>query len=197
MSELKRLAELRAHGQMTCAAKDVLDLIAENELMSSELYSPDEIVAEPVADYEGLRKQFLALRTICNSKSRQVAHWRRQSGDDVRHAMAQTAANVSSERDTNAMLTDALEVAETERDKLRAENAGLRTGYEAYERVNAELRGEVEGLRKAVKFSAETFRTITSGDGSGHADLAAAVLRIAGPCMANGADAAMSKEAQS
>lgn len=35
-----------------------------------------------------------------------------------------------------------------ERDRLRAEVAGLRTGYEAYERVNAELKAEVEKLRK-------------------------------------------------
>ena len=35
-----------------------------------------------------------------------------------------------------------------ERDQLRAEVAGLRTGYEAYERVNAELKAEVEELRK-------------------------------------------------
>ena len=31
---------------------------------------------------------------------------------------------------------------------LKAEVAGLRTGYEAYERVNAELKAEVEALRK-------------------------------------------------
>ncbi|WP_313630201.1 hypothetical protein [Pseudomonas sp.] len=36
----------------------------------------------------------------------------------------------------------------TERDQLRAEVAGLRTGYEAYERVNAELKAECEALRK-------------------------------------------------
>ena len=35
---------------------------------------------------------------------------------------------------------------EIERDQLRAEVAGLKTGYEAYERVNAELKAEVEGL---------------------------------------------------
>ncbi|WP_439895289.1 hypothetical protein ACTACV_10300 [Pseudomonas syringae] len=35
-----------------------------------------------------------------------------------------------------------------ERDDLRAELAGLKTGYEAYERVNAELRAECEKLRK-------------------------------------------------
>ncbi len=38
-----------------------------------------------------------------------------------------------------------------QRDQLRAENAGLRTGYEAYERVNAELKAEVEALRDALR----------------------------------------------
>ncbi|MFL1551726.1 hypothetical protein ACI77I_21975 [Pseudomonas sp. D47] len=33
---------------------------------------------------------------------------------------------------------------------LQAEVAGLKTGYEAYERVNAELRAECEALRKAL-----------------------------------------------
>lgn len=33
-------------------------------------------------------------------------------------------------------------------DQLRAEVAGLKTGYEAYERVNAELKAEVQALRK-------------------------------------------------
>lgn len=37
-----------------------------------------------------------------------------------------------------------------ERDRLRAEVAGLRTGYEAYEQVNAELKAEVEALREEV-----------------------------------------------
>lgn len=36
----------------------------------------------------------------------------------------------------------------TERDQLRTEVAGLKAGYEAYERVNAELEAEVEALRK-------------------------------------------------
>ena len=35
-------------------------------------------------------------------------------------------------------------------DQLKAENAGLKTGYEAYERVNAELKAENEALRKAI-----------------------------------------------
>lgn len=34
-----------------------------------------------------------------------------------------------------------------ERDKLKTENAGLKTGYEAYEQIVKELRAEVEALR--------------------------------------------------
>ena len=37
-----------------------------------------------------------------------------------------------------------------QRDQLKAETAGLKTGYEAYEQVNAGLRAEVEALRKAL-----------------------------------------------
>lgn len=37
-----------------------------------------------------------------------------------------------------------------ERDQLRAEVAGLKTGYEAYERVNAELKAQNEALRKGA-----------------------------------------------
>ena len=38
-----------------------------------------------------------------------------------------------------------------QRDQLRAENAGLRTGYEAYERVNAELKAEAEVFRSLLR----------------------------------------------
>lgn len=43
-----------------------------------------------------------------------------------------------------------IELRDIEISKLRAEVAGLRTGYEAYEQVNAELKAEVEGLRKRI-----------------------------------------------
>ena len=38
--------------------------------------------------------------------------------------------------------------------KIHAEVAGLRTGYEAYEQVNAELKAEVEALRQIISDSA-------------------------------------------
>ena len=42
-----------------------------------------------------------------------------------------------------------IQIAE-QRDQLKAEIAGIKTGYEAFEQVNAGLRAEVEGLRKAL-----------------------------------------------
>lgn len=50
-----------------------------------------------------------------------------------------------------------------------------------------QLKAEVEALRAAVGFAVKEFNTQSSADGSGHADIARAVLRIAG--------VAMSKEA--
>lgn len=41
-----------------------------------------------------------------------------------------------------------------ERDRLSSDIAGLKTGYEAYEQVNAELRAECEALRDAAAVSA-------------------------------------------
>ncbi|CAN2983272.1 conserved hypothetical protein [Pseudomonas sp. PM2] len=55
----------------------------------------------------------------------------------------------------NERLTNSLHEAREDRNKLgdrydavNAEVAGLKTGYEAYERVNAELKAENEALRK-------------------------------------------------
>ena len=48
-----------------------------------------------------------------------------------------------------------MQAADVEIATLRAEVAGLRTGYEAYERVNAELKAEMEVLRKALESCAE------------------------------------------
>ncbi len=54
---------------------------------------------------------------------------------------------------------------EANRDQLRAEVAGLKTGYEAYERVNAELKAEVEGLRKDVDRAAYWKQRAKSAEG--------------------------------
>ena len=58
-----------------------------------------------------------------------------------------------------------------ERDQLRAEIAGLKTGYEAYERVNAELKAENEALRgvmSAVVSEIPGARISRAGNAPGH-----------------------------
>ena len=64
---------------------------------------------------------------------------------------------------------------------LRAEVAGLKTGYEAYEQVNAELKAEVEGLRK----DSESYRLLSFCHGQGtlelvrsHHELCAEIRRL-------------------
>ncbi|MBY8953849.1 hypothetical protein J1G36_18315 [Pseudomonas carnis] len=51
---------------------------------------------------------------------------------------------------------------EIERDQLLAEVAGLKTGYEAFERVNAELKAEVERLDKLLIDASGTLRKASS-----------------------------------
>ncbi len=69
--------------------------------------------------------------------------------------MAMTHADMTEDAPLRQAI-DFVKSAMSERDTLRAENAGLKTGYEAYEQVNAELRGEVEALCK----DAERFRFV-------------------------------------
>jgi FtsZ-binding cell division protein ZapB len=58
-------------------------------------------------------------------------------------------ALMSGELEAHTIVPDsAIKAIHAERDQLKAEIAGLRTGYEAYERVNAELKAKNEAMRK-------------------------------------------------
>lgn len=130
----------------------ILALLNECESLHSALVAPDEIKAETAGDYETLRKQFMSLLTMANSQCRQVKYWREQSSHVQQQKIWENAANVNAERDTNAMLTESL---------LKNEE-------------------ELEAFRAALQFSAKALATVTSSDGSGHADLALVALKMAG-----------------
>ena len=98
----------------------------ELSCLQSVIAEPDELNAEPASDYETLRRQYLSLRLLTNSALARNRYLCRRDDRDMRAALSVNAANVSAERDTNAMLTDLLEKAEAERDALHAEVEALR-----------------------------------------------------------------------
>lgn len=82
-------------------------------------------------------------------------------------AKAGVMLSISTEAQMHAieMLSNQLRLHEislqAEREQLRAEVAGLKTGYEAYERVNAELKAENEALRddlEQIQYDANAWR---------------------------------------
>jgi cell division protein FtsB len=80
-------------------------------------------------------------------------------------------ALVNGELEAHTIVPDsAIKAIHAERDQLRAEVAGLRTGYEAYERVNAELRAEVEKFREvmACVVNEASRQTSRNGNAPGH-----------------------------
>lgn len=98
----------------------------ELSCLQSVIAEPDELNAEPASDYETLRRQYLSLRLLTNSALARNRYLCRRDDRDMRAALSVNAANVSAERDTNAMLTDLLGRAEAERDALHAEAEALR-----------------------------------------------------------------------
>ncbi|MCI3945524.1 ead/Ea22-like family protein [Pseudomonas syringae] len=73
----------------------------------------------------------------------------------VHHMVSMTAEDAAYVAAANA--TAVLELTQTIRD-LQSSVQGLKTGYEAYERVNAELRAECEALRKDASLHANLQR---------------------------------------
>lgn len=125
----------------------ILALIAENDELKAVFEQPASLNAKPADEYGVLKRQFFALRNYALCKDKLSGYYSRELEKLRCVDRSLSAGEIDAERDINEQLTNDLLAVETERDQLRAENAGLRTGYEAYERVNAELRGEVEALR--------------------------------------------------
>ena len=147
-----------ANADFVRIANERESLLAERDRLLAALSAPDTITAEPAGDYDNLRKQFLSLRMLANSNAKMVHHWRAQCGRETRETLLANAASVNAERDTNSMLTDALETAERERDQLRVEVARLRQHKNDYmdaaEGTRLALVAEAEALRKdAVRYA--------------------------------------------
>ena len=137
-------------GEVYDAMAGELDRVSrELSCLQSVIAEPDELNAEPAYDYETLRRQYLSLRLLTNSALARNRYLCRRDDRDMRAALSVNAANVSAERDTNAMLTDLLEKAEAERDALHAEAEVLDTLCQSRFDEIAQLKAEVEALRAA------------------------------------------------
>ena len=133
----------------------VLALIAENEEYKAVAEQPASLNAVPATEYAVLKRQFFALRNYALCKDKLSGYYSRELEKLRGVDRSQSAGEIDAERDINEQLTNDLLTVETERDHLKAEVAGLKTGYEAYEQVNAGLKAEVEGLRKSLLDAAE------------------------------------------
>ena len=133
-TELKRLAE-------AISQKDIADPIESKRVM---LVEPAAVLAL-IAENERLQQREQDL-------SASVKYWFNACGGK------QFEAGVKHADEAASKYID--EHWRRQRDQLRAENAGLRTGYEAYEQVNAELKAEVELLRSLLGQSALAATTL-------------------------------------
>lgn len=84
-----------------------------------EFCAPDAITDEPHQDYDCLKKQFFALRTLANSLSKTASFLRQDSQRLTREMLLVKGGIIDCERNTNEMLTEQLLKVEEERDQLR------------------------------------------------------------------------------
>ncbi len=156
-------------------------LIADNERLTNRLE------VDPRHDYDGISTRDATVKVLDEQVDQLKAENERLSTEnsEIESAAITYIEDMQEAQRENARLTELFTVGMTldgnlrvygdwqsvrkaqeilaERDQLRAEIAGLKTGYEAYERVNAELKAEVEALRK----DAERYRWLRDSDYAG------------------------------
>ena len=122
----------------TAKDRQISALIAENERLKNRLE------VDPRHDYDGISTRDATVKVLDEQVDQLKADNERLRADYAGLARFnpewdRVAAAQDSVREHMAMVV-----------QLKAEVAGLKTGYEAYERVNAELKAEVEKLRNSL-----------------------------------------------
>ena len=126
----------------TAKDRQISALIAENERLKNRLE------VDPRHDYDGISTRDATVKVLDEQVDQLKAENERLRADYA------GLARFNPEWDRVAAAQDSVREHMEMVVQLKAEVAGLKTGYEAYERVNAELKAEVEGLRKIISDSA-------------------------------------------
>lgn len=138
LTELKSRAEaLIGRDDIRLAPDVILALIAENERLTNRLE------VDPRHDYDGISTRDATVKVLDEQVDQLKAENERLAA-----ACERAEQIIIVECKAASLAKVRANLLEANRDQLRAEVAGLRTGYEAYEQVNAELKAEVEGLRR-------------------------------------------------
>ncbi|MGY2256458.1 hypothetical protein [Pseudomonas reactans] len=137
-TELKRLAE-------AISQKDIADPIESKRVM---LVEPAAVLAL-IAENEELGRYLCTCRDCGGEGALHTGDWHSYGHMEPPEPVMEKCG----ECDGTGLLGEIQDLYQviTERDQLRVEVAGLRTGYEAYERVNAELKAEVEVFRGLLR----------------------------------------------
>lgn len=72
---------------------------------------PNTLKAKPSENYDGLIKQFFALKKLCESKMKQCSHYSKKLAEYDRESLIAGNKALESEREMNAQLTEELEKA--------------------------------------------------------------------------------------
>ena len=127
----------------------VLGLIAENERLTNRLE------VDPRHDYDGISTRDATVKVLdeqvdqLKAENERLAKtadcWDRLNVQNKALSDSFRAERDQAEQDYKDVV-GTIELRDIEISKLRAEVAGLRTGYEAYEQVNAELKADIDRL---------------------------------------------------
>ena len=115
---------------------------------------------DPWAHFSYKRDSWLAVAAV-NALPQLMALIAENDRLSAQVRLAGVAAEMAAHDTAGRAVTEYLVVAQ-ERDQLKAEIAGLKTGYEAYEQVNAGLKVEVEV--EALRKDAERYRWLRIAD---------------------------------
>lgn len=72
---------------------------------------PNDLKAVPAENYDDLKKQFLALKKLCESKIKQCSNYSKKLAEYDRESLIAGNEALESEREMNAQLTEELEAA--------------------------------------------------------------------------------------